>query len=68
MEDEEIQHRIEKVEINVMGLKNDKEEGVKLDYSGSHAKTSPDEIALVKKLDLWITPTLWLMFWLNYSD
>jgi hypothetical protein len=25
-----------------------------LDYSGAHAKTSPAEIKLVKKLDLWI--------------
>ncbi|KAH7357430.1 major facilitator superfamily domain-containing protein [Pyrenochaeta sp. MPI-SDFR-AT-0127] len=39
-----------------------------LDYSGAHAKTSPAEIKLVKKLDLWIMPTLWLMFWLNYLD
>lgn len=26
----------------------------KLDYSGAHAKTSPAEIKLVRKLDLWI--------------
>ncbi|KAH7069338.1 major facilitator superfamily domain-containing protein [Paraphoma chrysanthemicola] len=39
-----------------------------LDYSGAHEKTSPAEIKLVKKLDLWIMPTLWLMFWLNYLD
>lgn len=26
----------------------------KMDYSGSHEKTDPREIALVKKLDLWI--------------
>jgi hypothetical protein len=28
----------------------------KVDYSGSHEKTDPKEIALVKKLDRWIMP------------
>jgi hypothetical protein len=37
-----------------------------LDYSGAHAKIDPREIALVKKLDWWIMPILWLMYWLNY--
>ena len=32
-----------------------------IDYSGSHEKTDPKEIALVKKLDRWIMPTLWGM-------
>lgn len=36
------------------------------DYAGAHAKTDPAEIALVRKLDLWIMPMLWLMYWLNY--
>merc|ERR1711939_893645 len=27
-----------------------------------------NEIALVRKLDLWIMPTLWGMYWLNYLD
>jgi hypothetical protein len=36
------------------------------DYSGAHEKTDPREIALVKKLDWWIMPILWLMYWLNY--
>jgi sugar phosphate permease len=40
----------------------------KVDYSGSHEKTDPREIALVKKLDRWIMPTLWGMYWLNYLD
>ncbi|KAI9150830.1 MFS transporter prlL [Paramyrothecium foliicola] len=40
----------------------------KLDYSGAHEKTDPKEIALVKKLDRWIMPMLWSMFWLNYLD
>lgn len=29
------------------------------DYSGAVKKTSPEEIALVRKLDLRIMPTLW---------
>ena len=36
------------------------------DYSGAHEKTDPREIKLVKKLDWWIMPILWLMYWLNY--
>ena len=44
-----------------------KQDGTKqLDYSGAHAKTDPAEIALVKKLDWYIMPMLWLMYWLNY--
>ncbi|KAK0389514.1 hypothetical protein NLU13_3089 [Sarocladium strictum] len=31
-------------------------------------KTDPKEIALVKKLDRWIMPMLWSMYWLNYLD
>ncbi|KAM0334509.1 hypothetical protein ACHAQA_001538 [Verticillium albo-atrum] len=41
---------------------------VTLDYSGAAAKTDPVEIKLVKKLDRWIMPTLWIMYWLNYLD
>ena len=46
------------------------EEGkpIPIDYSGAHEKTDPAEIALVKKLDRWIMPTLWIMYWLNYLD
>ncbi|CAI6341921.1 unnamed protein product [Periconia digitata] len=40
----------------------------KEDYSGAHEKTDPKEIALVKKLDRWIMPMLWSMYWLNYLD
>lgn len=36
----------------------------KVDYSGAHEKTDPREIALVKKLDRWIMPMLWSMYWL----
>lgn len=38
----------------------------KIDYSGAHEKTDPREIALVRKLDKWIMPMLWSMYWLNY--
>lgn len=40
----------------------------KVDYSGAHEKTDPREIALVKKLDLWIMvsssglPTLIILY------
>ncbi|KAI8718095.1 hypothetical protein NCS52_00887500 [Fusarium sp. LHS14.1] len=40
----------------------------KVDYSGAHDKTDPKEIALVKKLDRWMMPMLWSMYWLNYLD
>lgn len=41
---------------------------IKKDYSGVAEKTDPAEIALVKKLDRWIMPMLWSMYWLNYLD
>lgn len=41
---------------------------IQVDYSGSHAKIDPAEIKLVKKLDIWILPILWLMYWLNFLD
>ncbi|KAG9259053.1 pantothenate transporter liz1 [Emericellopsis atlantica] len=40
----------------------------KVDYSGAHEKTDPKEIKLVRKLDRWIMPMLWSMYWLNYLD
>lgn len=36
------------------------------DYSGAVRKTDPEEIRLVRKLDLRIMPTLWAMYFLNY--
>lgn len=36
------------------------------DYSGAVKKTSKQEIALVRKLDWRIMPTLWSMYFLNY--
>lgn len=49
----------------------DHEEGkraIKVDYSGAALEKSDAEIALVRKLDKWIMPTLWGMYWLNYLD
>ncbi|OAL45126.1 MFS general substrate transporter [Pyrenochaeta sp. DS3sAY3a] len=70
MADKEAHQHIEKCNTNPLPH-NDvdhEKQGTNLDYSGAHAKTSQEEIKLVKKLDLWIMPTLWLMFWLNYLD
>ncbi|KAK3068869.1 hypothetical protein LTR53_013232 [Teratosphaeriaceae sp. CCFEE 6253] len=47
---------------------NLKQPAERLDYSGAHEKTDPAEIALVRKLDRWIMPMLWAMYWLNYLD
>ncbi|QPC59037.1 hypothetical protein HYE67_001268 [Fusarium culmorum] len=38
------------------------------DWTGTAKKTDPEEIRLVKKLDLWIMPCLCLMYFLNYVD
>ena len=38
------------------------------DYSGAVAKTDAKEIALVRKLDFRLMPTLWAMYFLNYLD
>lgn len=38
------------------------------DYSGAVEKTDPAEIALVRKLDKRIMPTLWGMYFMNYLD
>ncbi|EEH20169.2 hypothetical protein PABG_02428 [Paracoccidioides brasiliensis Pb03] len=46
----------------------DNSEDACLDYSGVRKRLSQEEIALVKKLDRWIMPTLWAMYWLNYLD
>lgn len=43
-----------------------KGKAIATDYSGAHEKVDPREIALVRKLDIWIMPILWLMYWLNY--
>ncbi|EMR70335.1 putative mfs transporter protein [Eutypa lata UCREL1] len=43
-------------------------EDVAVDYTGTRKKTDPVEIALVRKLDWCIMPTLCVMYFLNYVD
>ncbi|RYP03216.1 hypothetical protein DL764_005297 [Monosporascus ibericus] len=43
-------------------------EGEVVDYTGTRKKTDPVEIALVRKLDWRIMPTLCIMYFLNYVD
>jgi hypothetical protein len=49
-----------------MEKRDDIEHNPGADYSGAVAKTTPEEIALVKKLDYRIMPILWAMYFLNY--
>ncbi|BCS22547.1 uncharacterized protein APUU_30772S [Aspergillus puulaauensis] len=39
-----------------------------IDKFGSYDKIDPLEIKLVRKLDMWIMPTLWVMYFLNFLD
>jgi hypothetical protein len=39
-----------------------------VDYSGARSKTSKEEKLLVRKLDLYMMPMLWVMYFLNYVD
>ncbi|KAK9313374.1 major facilitator superfamily domain-containing protein [Lipomyces starkeyi] len=54
-------------EESVLG-RGDEKSKAKVDYSGARTELTAEEKRLVKKLDLWIMPTLWLMYWLNYLD
>lgn len=58
----------QKVDFDQKEYLADEEPTPNVDYSGAHKKTDPVEIKLVKKLDLFIMPTLWSMYWLNYLD
>ncbi|RYP73560.1 hypothetical protein DL769_004195 [Monosporascus sp. CRB-8-3] len=51
-----------------MGEKPAATEGELVDYTGTKKKTDPVEIALVRKLDWRIMPTLCIMYFLNYVD
>ncbi|KAF2768361.1 MFS general substrate transporter [Teratosphaeria nubilosa] len=46
----------------------DKDNEPAYDYAGAHDKIDPKEIALVRKLDLFLMPILWIMYFLNYLD
>lgn len=56
------------VAIHDEALDLEKPGAVKRDYSGAAMEISPLEKKLVRKLDIRIMPTLWLMYWLNYLD
>ncbi|KAB2571368.1 putative mfs transporter protein [Lasiodiplodia theobromae] len=40
----------------------------KVDEFGAHSKTDPKEIAIVKKIDWYMLPILWLMYFMNFLD
>ncbi|KXT17533.1 hypothetical protein AC579_3195 [Pseudocercospora musae] len=52
----------------VGALSENSSKQISVDYTGARDKVDPEEIRLVRKLDLWITPTLCFMFFLNYLD
>ncbi|KAH7402809.1 MFS transporter [Pyrenochaeta sp. MPI-SDFR-AT-0127] len=58
--------RVDRVSVADEPLKP--EYGAELDKFGAAAKTDPAEIALVKKIDLYMMPILWLMYFLNFLD
>ncbi|KAK9241591.1 major facilitator superfamily domain-containing protein [Lipomyces tetrasporus] len=70
--DEQTQVRIEdeKVDLELVEYGGDNGQNVvrKADYSGVSEKTDPREIKLVRKLDMIIIPTLWVMYFCNYMD
>ncbi|KAK7954671.1 major facilitator superfamily domain-containing protein [Apiospora saccharicola] len=41
---------------------------VHVDYAGAQAKTDPEEIRLVRKLDMCIMPVLWVMYFFHNVD
>jgi MFS family permease len=45
-----------------------KETEAQVDKFGAQVKTDPAEIKLVRKLDLYILPNLWLMYFFNFLD
>ncbi|KAK9468817.1 major facilitator superfamily domain-containing protein [Lipomyces arxii] len=47
---------------------DDQGRAIRQDYSGVAEKTDPKEIALVKKLDWFIIPTLWVLYFCNFMD
>ncbi|KAH9826511.1 Aminotransferase [Teratosphaeria destructans] len=46
----------------------EKDDQPAIDYAGAHDKVDPKEIALVRKLDMYLMPILWIMYFLNYLD
>ncbi|KAI9035866.1 putative MFS transporter [Aspergillus affinis] len=58
------EEHIEHVEQNDEPLKST----TQYDRFGSAKKTDPKEIALVRKIDIYMMPILWLMYFLNFLD
>ncbi|EKG18707.1 Major facilitator superfamily domain general substrate transporter [Macrophomina phaseolina MS6] len=58
--------RIEHIETTDADLVKPKME--KVDEFGAHSKTDPKEIAVVKKIDFYMLPILWLMYFMNFLD
>ncbi|KAJ4993615.1 MFS transporter [Stagonosporopsis vannaccii] len=56
---------IDTISVNDQPLKPQYDE---LDKFGANLVKSPAEVALVKKLDLYMMPILWLMYFLNFLD
>lgn len=68
---DDVHHAVVKTEDGADPRNSMDEEALKVhqeqgDYSGARGKTDPREIALVKKLDRRILPTLCVMYFLNY--
>ncbi|TLS27217.1 hypothetical protein PpBr36_05352 [Pyricularia pennisetigena] len=42
--------------------------GVRIDDFGASLERSPEELAVVRKLDMYIMPTIWLMYFFNFLD
>jgi hypothetical protein len=57
--------QIDTISVHEQTLKPQYEE---LDRFGAALIKSPEEVALVKKLDLYMMPILWLMYFLNFLD
>ncbi|KAJ4324615.1 hypothetical protein N0V94_001185 [Neodidymelliopsis sp. IMI 364377] len=54
--------------ISITDVHPDKLQHEEIDKFGSSLVKSPAEVALVKKLDRWMMPILWLMYFLNFLD
>lgn len=55
---------VENAQVYIEKLDGDSDVDGKRDYAGAVAKSDPAEIALVRKLDWRLMPTLWAMYFL----
>lgn len=56
-----IQEKNKEIQLEYVVADEESKTAEAADYSGAAKKTDPAEIALVRKLDTWIMPTLWIM-------